>query len=437
MDLLVVGAGYAGLVTAACLADSGHTVTSLDTDPERVQMLRAGRSPIYEPGLSELLERSIAASRLRFESDYSAIARGSFRAAFVVVGTPPQEDGTVDMQHLDEAVEGLAPAFDGSEVLVVKSTVPVGTAARVRERMAALRPDVAIEVASNPEFLRQGSAVRDFLHPDRIVIGTASEAATSVMREVYAPSIEAGVPVVYTSLESAELIKYAANAFLATKLSFINEIADLCEVAGASVADVSLGVGLDHRIGPHYFSAGPGFGGSCLPKDVQALVQTSRGFGAGSRIVGAALDVNTERVARMVDRVATAAGGLDDRTVALLGLTFKADTDDLRESPAMYIVRELLRREATVRVYDPQGMDGARRELGDAVTYAVDEYDAASGADVVVIATEWKQFGSMSLPKLSDALRAPVVVDLRNMWDPAAMAAAGFRYHAIGRPDPA
>ena len=437
MNILVIGAGYAGLVTAAGLADFGHTVTNLDLDTSRIDALRAGKSPLFEPGLQQILDRVTAAGRLQFVDSYEDVV-GAPQVAFIVVGSPPLEDGSVDLSYLRSASASIAPLLQDGTTVAVKSTVPVGTARSVGEHLAELRPDIQINVASNPEFLRQGAAVTDFLDPERIVVGTDTDIAAEAMRHVYLPLLQTGTRAVFTTLESAELIKYAANAFLATKISFINEMADLCEASGALIADVARGIGFDSRIGPAFLRPGPGFGGSCLPKDTAGLLHTTRQHEVESRLLAAVLDVNHHRIGALADRIERSIGrSLDGASLALLGLTFKADTDDLRESPALYLARELVARGADVRAFDPQGMEGARRELGDSVTYAESEYASADGADAVVIATEWKQFGSLSLPRLLEAMTEPVVVDLRNMWDPADMAEAGIRYFAIGRPDPA
>jgi UDPglucose 6-dehydrogenase len=433
--ITVSGAGYAGLVTAACLADFGHDVVSVDIDPSKIGMLQAGTVPMFEPGLDEILDRTVAAGRLRFTTDYAAVPSET-EVAFIVVGTPRYEDGSVDLTHVFAAVEQLAPRLSQGSTVVVKSTVPVGTTAQVAQRLAELRPGLGVFVAANPEFLRQGAAVQDFLTPERVVVGVDSPEAADAMRLVYQPLLHADVPFLFTTIETAELVKYASNAFLSTKLSFINEIADLCEASGAIVEDVARGIGLDSRIGSGFLRAGPGFGGACLPKDTQALLHTSRQFGTGSRIVGAALDVNEERIHRMVGKIEAAVGApLAGRRVAMLGITFKADTDDIRESPAVEIVRELVEAGALVRLFDPQGLERAKSVVPPQVEFAADAYDAMTGADCVVIATEWKQFGTLDFDQLKDRVANPVVVDLRNMYDPATLAAAGIRYSSIGRRD--
>jgi UDPglucose 6-dehydrogenase len=436
MQVVVVGAGYAGLVTAAGLADLGHSVRCIDVSSDRIRALQRGEVPLFEPGLAPILERTTASGSLTFTDSYEDVEVGD-GVVFLVVGSPSLPDGSVDTGHLFEAVAQIAPSLSAGATVVVKSTVPVGTARSVASAVETLRPDIDVDVVSNPEFLRQGAAVADFLHPDRIVIGADSDRARDVMRQIYQPLLTAGAPGVFTTSESAELIKYAANSFLALKLSFVNEMSDLAEASGAVMEDVVRGIGLDPRIGSSYLRPGPGFGGSCLPKDTKGLLHTTREFGVESRILEAVLDVNRERVGRLVDRIESVAGGsLDGRRVGMLGVTFKAETDDTRESPAIAVIRETMRRGASVCVFDPRGIEGAREDLGDEVHVASDEYEAAAGADVCVIATEWPRFASLSLDRLAKAMSTPVVVDLRRMWSPDVMAAAGIRYYAVGSPDP-
>jgi UDPglucose 6-dehydrogenase len=430
--ITVIGTGYAGLVTAAGLAEFGHQVVGLDADPAKVDLLRAGTVPLFEPGLDDLVRHSAEAGRLRFTTDYAeAIPRSE--AVFITVSTPSLADGEVDLRFVAACVASMASHLSPGTVVVVKSTVPVGTTRRVAGWLADDGATVPFEVASNPEFLRQGAAIEDFLHPDRLVIGTGSEAAETALREIYRPLLGAGVEEVFTSLEGAELIKYASNSFLAVKLSFINEIADLCEASGASVDDVARGIGLDPRIGPGFLGAGPGFGGSCLPKDTLGLLHTSRAYGTASEVVAAAVSVNDRRKDRMLGKIADAVGGsLDGAKVALLGLTYKAHTDDLRSSPAIDIARGLAAAGAFVKAYDPRGMEPAKEVL-DGVAFAADAYDAMTGCDVVVIATEWPEFAGLDLDEAKSRLARPVIVDLRNLYDPEDMARAGFEYSSIGR----
>lgn len=435
MRITVIGAGYAGLVTAAGFAELGNDVACVERDPDRVATLRAGRSPMYEPGLDGLLAAGSGSGRLRFLLPSEAgPAHAAAEAVFIVVGTPRLDDGGVDLSQVWDVVGAMAPDLSPGVTVVVKSTVPVGTTREVGDRLASLRPELRFHMASNPEFLRQGAAVADFLGPDRIVVGVDDDAAAEAMRHAYGPQVDAGVPFMVTAIESAELIKYAANAFLATKLSFINEMADLCEASGAVIDEVAAGLGMDRRIGPAFLKAGPGFGGACLPKDTHALRHTSDSFGTGSRIVGAALSVNEERVHRMLGKVEAAIGApIAGKKIGVLGITFKAETDDVRESPAVEIVREMVAAGASVRVFDPQGMDRGRSVLPEEVEYAFDAYDAVGGADAAVIATEWQEFAALDLERLAAVLERPVLVDFRNLVDPARAAAAGLSYAAIGR----
>lgn len=433
MNIAVVGAGYVGLVTAGCLADLGHTVSCVDVDPHRISVLEAGTVPIFEPGLQGVVDRARAAGRLAFTMDLAAAIDGC-EACFIAVGTPAGSDGSVDLTQVRAVVSEIAAHAAAPITLVVKSTVPVGTTALVREWLAEEPASVAIEVAANPEFLRQGSAVEDFMNPDRIVIGTDTPVAEEALRHVYQPLLNSGVPVVFTNTASAELVKYASNAFLAIKLSFINEMADLCEASGASIGDVARAIGLDPRIGPSYLHPGPGFGGSCLPKDIQGLLHSSERHGARSQIVAAALGVNVARRQKMVERIAKAAGGLEGKRVALLGLTYKGGTDDLRESPAIDIALGMVRAGAKVRAYDPEGMGAAKGVLPPTVEFAGDAYDAMLGADVLVIATEWKEFALLDLDEVKARMATPVIMDLRNLYEPSDLAEAGIVYESIGRP---
>jgi UDPglucose 6-dehydrogenase len=434
MRIGVIGTGYVGLVTAACFAELGHEVVTVDIDHAKVQRLREGHIPIYEPGLPELVARGVEKGRLRFTTSHTEAA-AEVDLVFIAVGSPTTITGEADLSQVVDSIEQVAPVVAPGTVIVLKSTVPVGTNVDMEAMMQRLRPGGDVELASNPEFLRQGSAVEDFMHPDRIVIGTRSERAAEVVRDAYAPLLgNDDLPVLATDVETAELIKYTSNAFLAVKLSFINEIADLCEQAGASIADVARGVGLDPRIGDRFLRAGPGFGGSCLPKDTQALLHTSRVFGTPSRIVAAAVDVNRERRQSMVAKIAAAIDGdITEATVAMLGITFKAETDDLRESPAVDIARGLVGLGATVRIYDPQGMERARQILPRA-DYATSPYEAMDGADVAVIATEWQEFSTLNLVRVRTLLRQPVLIDLRNLYRSEDVAAAGVEYISIGRP---
>jgi UDPglucose 6-dehydrogenase len=431
--ITVFGAGYVGLVSAACLADFGHEVACVDVDTARIDALRSGVTPIFEPGLDELLGSGTAAGRLTFTTDPTDVVPGS-DIVVVAVGTPASDEGEVDLSQVRSAIDTVAHHAHDGVVVVIKSTVPVGTTRQVGAWLRDARPGLVTHAAANPEFLRQGTAVEDFLRPDRLVLGPADDLAEKVLRELYRPLIDGGVATLTTDPETAELIKYASNAFLAIKVSFINEVADLCEASGASVEEVAIGMGLDPRIGPRFLAAGPGFGGSCLPKDTQGLLLTSNHYGTRSRIVAAALEVNRSRIGHMVDKVANALDRtLDGARIAVLGLTFKADTDDLRYSPAVDIVEALVAAGAIVVAHDPRGMEAARILLPATVGYADGPYEAMANADAAVIATEWAEFADLDLSRVRDALASPVLVDLRNLYEPAIVEAAGLHYSSVGR----
>ncbi len=434
MRIAMIGGGYVGLVSGACFAEFGVDVSVVEADPGKLAVLQSGRVPIYEPGLEQLVATNVAAGRLRFFGELAPALEGA-EAVFIAVGTPTRRgDGHADLTYVYAAAEQVARALTAPAVVVTKSTVPVGTGRRLADILRQTRPDLDIEVASNPEFLREGSAIGDFMRPDRVVIGAESERAQDVLRRLYRPLYLIETPIVFTSLETAELIKYAANSFLAMKVTFINEMADLCEKAGADVHDLARGIGLDGRIGRKFLHPGPGFGGSCFPKDTLALVRIAQDAGAPSRLVEAVVAVNTARKAGMATRVAAACGGsVRGRTVALLGLTFKPETDDMRDSPSLPIVSRLTGEGAQVRAYDPAGMEQARELLGEGVTYCKDAIDAATGADALVVVTEWNEFRALAPERLRTAMRGNVVVDLRNIYDPEAMRAAGFDYRSIGR----
>jgi len=434
MKICVVGSGYVGLVTGACLAEFGMHVVGVDKDAAKIDALRRGEIPIYEPGLEEIVEKNVRAGRLAFSTDLGPAIREA-RAVFIAVGTPPLPDGRADLSFVREVAESIGANLNGYKVIVTKSTVPVGTGQMVegvvRERSGGKQE---FAVVSNPEFLREGSAIEDFLHPDRVVIGARTERALQVMYDIYAPLKAAGVPFVAANVESAEMIKYASNGFLATKISFINEVAEICEAVGADVEVVARGMGLDNRIGPKFLHPGPGFGGSCFPKDTRAVAQIAEEHGLRFAIIDAVLEANQRIQRRMVPKIERAFDGLEGKTVALLGLAFKGDTDDMRESPSIPIVEGLIERGATVRAYDPAAMEVAKGLLPPIVCCR-DAYEAATGADGVVIATEWNQFRALELDRLKDLLRQPLIVDLRNLYEPARVAAAGFRYVSVGRPE--
>ena len=434
MRIAMIGGGYVGLVSGACFADLGVDVAVVEVDPVKLALLQSGGIPIYEPGLDKLVADNVAAGRLTFGNDVAAAVRGA-EAVFIAVGTPTRRgDGHADVSYVNAAAEQVAQALEHYAVVITKSTVPVGTGRRIEEIMRRARPDGDFDVASNPEFLREGSAIGDFMRPDRVVIGTDSERAREVMRRLYRPLYLIEAPILFTSLETAELTKYAANSFLAMKVTFINEMADLCEKVGADVHDVARGIGLDGRIGRKFLHAGPGFGGSCFPKDTLALMRIAQDWGAPSRLVEATVAVNDARKSSMAARVIQAAGGsVHGKTIAVLGLTFKPETDDMRDAPSLPIVSRLAEEGAHIRAYDPVGNELARPMLPSTVTYCADAYEAVAGADVLVLITEWNEFRALSPARLAEAMRGRLMMDLRNVFDPAAMQAAGFDYRGIGR----
>ena len=437
MKITMIGSGYVGLVSGACFSDFGHDVICVDKDAAKIDALKAGRMPIYEPGLDQLVASNVAAGRLTFTTDLKEAVAGA-DAVFIAVGTPSRRgDGHADLTYVFDATREIAAAVTGPTVVVTKSTVPVGTGDKVEEILRAERPDVAIAVVSNPEFLREGAAIGDFKRPDRIVIGSEDsndgERARAVMRDVYRPLYLNESPILFVGRRTSELTKYAANAFLATKITFINEIADLCEAVGANVQDVSRGIGLDNRIGSKFLHAGPGYGGSCFPKDTLALLKTAEDFEAPVHIVEAVVKVNDSRKRAMGRKIIHALN--DDakgKTVAVLGLTFKPNTDDMRDAPSLAIVQSLLDAGATVRAYDPEGMDAAKAMMPD-ITYCANAYEAAAGADAVTIVTEWDTFRALDLKRLAGAMAGNVMVDLRNVYRPEDVKKAGFAYSSVGR----
>ncbi|WP_374448757.1 UDP-glucose/GDP-mannose dehydrogenase family protein [Stella sp.] len=434
MRIAMIGTGYVGLVSGACFSEFGTDVVCVDKDAAKIAKVQAGEMPIFEPGLDELVANNVKAGRLSFTTDLGAAVAGA-DAVFICVGTPSRRgDGHADLSFVYAAAEEIAAALDGYTVVVTKSTVPVGTGREVEAIIRRARPDAEFDVVSNPEFLREGAAINDFMRPDRVVIGTESERAEAVMRQLYRPLYLIETPIVMTRRETAELIKYAGNSFLAVKITFINEMADLCEKVGADVHDVARGIGLDGRIGRKFLHPGPGYGGSCFPKDTLAVVKTARDYGAPLRIVETVVDVNQQRKRAMADRVVAACGGsVAGRTIAVLGLTFKANTDDMRDSPALDILPALLQAGASIRAYDPEGMAEARRLLP-GIGFADGAYAAMEGADAVVVITEWNEFRALDPERMRRTLKEPVVVDLRNVYDPKLMAAAGLYYSSIGRP---
>jgi UDPglucose 6-dehydrogenase len=433
MHIAVVGSGYVGLVTGACLADFGMVVTCVDKDERKIAMLQQGRSPIYEPGLDALVAKNMKAGRLAFTTELRTAVETSL-ATFIAVGTPPREDGSADLTYVVEVAEAIAKYMNGYKVVVTKSTVPIGTGQLIEKVIKERNGRYPFSVVSNPEFLREGSAIADFMRPDRVVIGARDAQAVAIMKDIYRPLYLIETPFVITNVETSEMIKYASNAFLATKITFINEVAEICEKLGADVHQVAKGMGLDGRIGPKFLHPGPGYGGSCFPKDTKAVTDIARQAGVPFEIVETVVRVNDRIKLRMVDKIRAACGGsVKGLTVGALGLAFKPETDDMREAPALPIVEALVNEGATVRAYDPAAMDNARELLPAAVQYCTDEFDAVTGADVVVILTEWNQFRSLDLERVKAAMRRPVVVDLRNVYEPDKMVQAGFEYVSVGR----
>ncbi len=429
----MIGSGYVGLVSGACFSDFGHDVVCVDKDAGKIDALKAGRMPIFEPGLDTLVAANVNAGRLTFTTDLKSAVAGA-DAIFIAVGTPSRRgDGHADLTYVFDATREIAAALTGPTVIVTKSTVPVGTGDKVEAILREMVPTVEVAVVSNPEFLREGAAIGDFKRPDRIVIGTEDARAMQVMRDIYRPLYLNESPILFTARRTAELIKYAANAFLATKITFINEIADLCEAVGANVQDVSRGIGLDNRIGSKFLHAGPGYGGSCFPKDTLALLKTAEDYGAPVRIVEAVVQVNDSRKRAMGRKVISALGGdARGKSVAILGLTFKPNTDDMRDAPSLAIIQSLIDAGAHIRAYDPEGMEAAQAMMPQ-VTYCRDAYEAAAGADAIAIVTEWDIFRALDLKRLAAAMAAPVMVDLRNIYPLEEAARAGFVYSSVGR----
>lgn len=427
-----MGTGYVGLVSGACLADFGNAVVGVDIDEERIELLRSGSVPIYEPGLEELVARNRDRGRLNFSSDV-AFAIKSSEIVFICVGTPSQESGEVDMSYVLSAARTIGQYMEDYKIVVNKSTVPVGTGDEVEQIIRQVRPDADFDVVSNPEFLREGSAIDDFMHPDRVVIGAGSQRAMEAVIDVYRPLYQNDTPMVLTGIHSAEMIKYASNAMLAAKISFINEIANVCEAYGADVTAVARGMGLDERIGPRNLYAGAGYGGSCFPKDVQGLAATARRGNVEAPLIDAIDASNVRQRLRMIDKLRALVGDFSGKTICLLGLAFKPDTDDIREAPAIEMLAALIRAGATVQAYDPAAMAHSRA-LHPELICCEDPYAAAAGADAVVLMTEWNEFRNMDLPRILEGAAAPKFLDCRNIYDPQEMAALGFEYVSIGRP---
>ena len=434
MNVAMLGAGYVGLVSSACFAEFGASVTCIDIDSARIDKLREGVIPIYEPGLAELINKNMEQGRLSFRAGYDeAIAECDL--VFIAVGTPARRgDGHADLKYVYQAARDIAPYLEGYTVIVDKSTVPVGTARDVKRIVAEVNPGAEFDVASNPEFLREGAALADFMRPDRVVIGVETERAEQVLRELYRPLNLIETPMVVTGLESAELIKYAANAFLATKISFINEISALCESVNADVHAVARGIGLDGRIGRKFLHPGPGYGGSCFPKDTRALVRIAQENNVTSRIVEAVIEVNEAQKARMVDKIRTALGGSENgKTLAVLGLAFKPETDDMRDAPALSILPMLIDNGARIQAHDPQAMPEAKALLPESTVFFNEVYAALTGADAVVLMTEWNAYRGMDLDRVKKTMRGSVFIDLRNVYEPELMRKAGFDYVCVGR----
>mgnify|MGYP001815520061 FL=1 len=434
MNVVMIGSGYVGLVSGACFAEFGANVTCIDVDEKKIDSLCAGVMPIYEPGLDDLVARNVAAKRLRFTTEYEP-AIGEADLVFIAVGTPTRRgDGHADLVYVYEAAKQIARHLSGYTVIVDKSTVPVGTARQVARIVREENPQADFDVASNPEFLREGAAIGDFMRPDRVVLGVESERAEKLLRELYRPINLIEAPIMVTGLESAELVKYASNAFLATKISFINEISHLCEQVGADVHAVAKGMGLDNRIGRKFLHAGPGYGGSCFPKDTMALIRIAQEHGASCRIVEATVEVNAAQKARMVKKIREALGGSEaGKTIAVLGLTFKPETDDMRDSPSLAIIPNLVDKGAFIRAHDPQGMEDARKLLPEKVRYFDDVYEMLTGADACVLMAEWNEYRGLDLERIRELMAGNVFVDLRNVYEKARMCSYDFEYSCVGR----
>jgi UDPglucose 6-dehydrogenase len=432
MHIAVIGTGYVGLVTGACFAEFGVDVTCVDVDTEKIERLESGIMPIYEPGLEQLVTKNVQAGRLRFTTDVKAAVEQAL-VIFLAVGTPPLPDGSPDMSFVEAAAISVAEHMNGYKVVVTKSTVPIGTGEHIRSLIRQnQKSGLAFGIVSNPEFLREGAAINDFMRPDRVVIGSADEEAIAIMRDLYRPLYLIEAPVVITSLEAAELTKYAANAFLATKISFINEVANLCEKIGCDVHDVARAMGMDKRIGSKFLHPGPGFGGSCFPKDTQALASVARRFGSDSLMVDAVIEVNRRQRQAMLPKIEKLVGTLSGKTIAILGLAFKPETNDIREAPAQEIIRGLLAAGAKVRAFDPVAMDETAKVISE-VHYAEDEYEAVRDADALVIVTEWNQFRALDMSRIRDLMKSPKIADLRNIYEPGDLRELGFDYVGVGR----
>jgi UDPglucose 6-dehydrogenase len=433
MKICMIGTGYVGLVTGTCFAELGFEVTCVDIDRSKIEALKKGVIPIYEPGLEDLVKKNTKAGRLKFSNDIKEAAP-QCNVVFIAVGTPPSKtDGQADLKYVFDAAKDIANVISNYTVVVTKSTVPVDTAKKLEAHIQSINPAADFDVVSNPEFLREGSAIEDFMNPDRVVVGCRTLRAETVMRKLYNPFFLLGTPLIFTSPESSELIKYAANSFLATKITFINQVADLCEACGANVHDVAKGIGLDQRIGKKFLNAGPGYGGSCFPKDTVAMAWTAREYGAPITIIESVIKANEQRKHHMAEKIREAAGGsLKDKKVAILGVTFKPDTDDMRDSPSLTIIPALQKMGATIAAYDPVGMNNAK-ELLSHVKWKENAYETLEKAHALVILTEWNEFRYLDLEEVKKKMQAPLIVDLRNIYRPDEVEKAGFVYHSIGR----
>jgi UDPglucose 6-dehydrogenase len=433
MNICVIGTGYVGLVTGACFADFGVNVICVDKDAEKIEGLRRGEIPIFEPGLKELVDTNFKEKRLEFTTELNESIKKSL-VIFIAVGTPQAADGSADLSYIKEVATSIAGNLNGYKVIVTKSTVPVGTGTLIEEIIKKGQPGGhTFDVASNPEFLREGSAVEDFMRPNRVVLGARSPQAVAILQDLYSPLYLIETPFIVTDIETAELIKYASNAFLATKVSFINEVATICEMVGADIHMVSKGMGLDNRIGRKFLHPGPGYGGSCFPKDTLAITRIAKMQGYTFKIVEAAVEVNNDQRRRMIEKIKGLVGDLSGKEIGVLGLTFKPNTDDIRESPAMHIVKHIVGEGAHVKVYDPAGMENAKQEITNGVTYCADAYEVADGSDALVILTEWNQFRKLDMPRIKALLKSPRVIDLRNIYEPEGMKLLGFEYVSVGR----
>ncbi|MEE9591098.1 MAG: UDP-glucose/GDP-mannose dehydrogenase family protein [Thermodesulfobacteriota bacterium] len=433
MNICVIGTGYVGLVTGACFADFGLNVVCVDNDEEKIGMLNEGRIPIFEPGLEELIKKNETAGGLTFSTDIAETIKRSL-VVLIAVGTPSREDGSADLSYVEEVAKTIARNMNGYKVIITKSTVPVGTGRFIEKIIREEKVgDECFDVVSNPEFLREGSAIEDFMRPDRVILGAKSDQAIAILKDLYSPLYLIETPFVITNVETAEMIKYASNAFLATKISFINEMGRICEEAGADVHLVAKGMGLDKRIGPKFLHPGPGYGGSCFPKDTIAITRIAKEHGCTFEIVEAVIRVNERQRGLMIEKIKAMVGDLDGKTIGILGLTFKPNTDDIRESPAIDIAKGLVNEGAVIRTYDPAGMDSAKEILTDAVIYCKDAYDTARGCDAIVILTEWNQFRMLDLERMKGLLKYPVLIDLRNIYEASEVKKHGFKYTCVGR----